>query len=84
MNIVGLLSNDGFTINAFPTLLNALTNFASGTFSRNSSINDLSRLVKYFKTPLTGGASAIGFVVSITVFPGRLISDFPFANAVTS
>ena len=37
--------------------------------------------VKYCKTPFTGGASAIGFVVSMTVLPLRLAMPAAFSAA---
>src|SRR5215510_8152371 len=45
-------------------------------------MSDSSRSVKNFNTPFTGGASAIGFVASITVFPDRL--DSPAARSASA
>src|ERR1035441_4559657 len=36
-------------------------------------MRDSLRSVKNRKTPFTGGASAIGFVASMTIFPARLV-----------
>src|SRR5579863_4709432 len=72
MNIVGLpLLYSGLIIRALPTELYALTKCASGTAACNCSISDRSRLVKNLSTPLTGGASAIGLVASMTGLPAR-------------
>ena len=72
MNIVGgPPSSFGSTINALPTQEKAFTKRASGARSWSCSISDRSRVVKNRSTPFTGGASAIGFVTSITVFPAR-------------
>ena len=71
MNIVGFCGNCGLTMNALPTQLNALTNFACGAFFCSCSISDSLKSVKYCSTPCTGGLSAIGFVESITTLPAR-------------
>ena len=57
---------------ALPTELNALTSLAPGNSRCRRSMSDSSRLVKNFNTPFTGGASAIGFVTSMTGLPDRL------------
>jgi len=76
INIVGLPpSNCGSTIDALPTELKAFTKCASANSRCNRSMSDSSRVLKYFKTPFCGGASAIGFVVSMTGLPARL--DIP-------
>ena len=59
----------GSTMNAWPTHENAFTNRASGEASWSRSMSDSFGPVNRRSTPFTGGASAIGFVVSITVFP---------------
>ena len=56
-------------MSAFPTHENALTRFAAGARFCRRSIRDSSSVVKYESTPWTGGFSAIGLVVSITVLP---------------
>src|SRR4029450_8694656 len=53
----------------------AFTKCASGNSRCNRSMSDSSRVVKNFKTPFCGGASAIGLVVSMTGLPARL--DIP-------
>src|SRR3954467_13017163 len=57
---------------ALPTLLNAFTRRASGNAACSRSSRDAFGPVKYCSTPSTGGASAIGLVVSITPFPSPL------------
>jgi hypothetical protein len=72
INIVGLPpANCGLTIRAFPTELNAFTKWASVNSRCSISINESSRLVKNFSTPLPGGASAMGLVVSIIGLPDK-------------
>ena len=53
-----------------PTELNALTKRAAGALLQPLHQRLVAR-VKYASTPLSGGASAIGFVVSITILPAR-------------
>src|SRR5207244_4103584 len=72
MNIVGgPPGSAGSTMKALPTHENALTNRASGARRCSFSISESSRVVKKWSTPWTGGWSAIGLVVSITVLPRR-------------
>src|SRR5574340_477746 len=72
-NMVGFPSlNCGLTMRALPTELKALTKRTAGNSRCRRSIKDSSRVVKNFSTPLVGGASAIGFVASMTGFPARL------------
>jgi hypothetical protein len=72
MNMVGLAPlNCGFTMHALPTELKALTKRAPLNSRCRRSINESSRLVKNFNTPLAGGASAMGLVVSTTGLPAR-------------
>ena len=59
------------TIRAFPTLLNALTNRASGNAACSRSISDSFGPVNTCRTPSIGGASASGLVVSMTTLPAR-------------
>ena len=72
MNIVGFPPlNCGLTIKALPTELKALMKRASANSRCERSMRDSSKLVKYFTTPFTGGASAIGFVASMMGLPAR-------------
>src|ERR1017187_9601744 len=72
-NIVGgPCSYFGCIMRAAPTLLKALTTCASGAAAWTRSPSDSFRPVVNTSTPSTGGASAIGLVVSITVLPARL------------
>src|ERR1017187_10431693 len=66
--------NPGFTMQAAPTQLNAFTKCAAPNSRCNRSMSDSSKLVKSFRSPFSGGASAIGLVASITVFPARIPS----------
>ena len=75
MNIVGGPPlNCGFTIAAAPTELKAFTSLAAGNSPCRRSISESSSVVKNFSTPFTGGASAIGFVTSMTVLPVTLFA----------
>src|SRR5580704_13039726 len=69
MNIVGLAGSFGLTKRALPQLENAFTNLAAGRLFWSRSINDSLGPVMNERTPLTGGASAIGLVVSRTTLP---------------
>lgn len=64
-------------MNALPTLLKALTKRASGNAACRRSISESFGPVKKRRTPSTGGSSAIGFVVSITIFPRRFAAPAP-------
>jgi hypothetical protein len=55
-----------------PTLEKAFTKLAAGASFCRRSISDSLGPVKYCRTPLTGGAAAIGLVASRTVLPARL------------
>ena len=82
MNIVGgPPGKTGFTMNALPTQENTFTKRASGACLCRRSMSDSSRSVKNRRTPFCGGASAMGFVASITVLPDRLAGP---ASAMTS
>src|SRR5688572_9362425 len=60
MNMVGGPPlKPGLYIMALPTLLNAFTTFASGNHFWILSISESSSVVKYFKTPLSGGSFEI-------------------------
>ena len=61
----------GSTIIALPTELKHLTKRALGAFFCSRSSSESPGPVKKASTPLTGGRSAMGFVVSSTVLPSR-------------
>src|SRR5678815_3031769 len=64
----GLLSPKlGSTIKTLPTQEKHFTKFTSGAIAWRRSIRLSSRVVKKCKTPLEGGTSLIGLVVSSTV-----------------
>src|SRR6188768_2114441 len=68
INIVGRPSEkEGFTISVLPTEQNDFTKCASGARACSRSIRDSPGPVKYGITPSTGGAAAMGLVVSMTV-----------------
>ena len=69
MNIDERPVNVGLTITALPRQLNAFTNFAAGNAASNCSMSDSFGPVKNRSTPSSGGASAMGFVASITSLP---------------
>jgi len=71
--------NDGPTMNALPTLLNALTKRASGNAFCNRSINESFGPVKKRITPSSGGSSLMGLVVSITTLPVRCFPPARFS-----
>src|SRR5678815_386207 len=72
MNIVGRPPfRTGLTISALPTELNAFTKRAEANSRCRRSINDSSREVKYRRTPWSGGASAMGLVVSMMTLAPR-------------
>ena len=72
MNMVGRPPlSSGLTMRAAPTELKALTNFAPANSRCSRSTSASSRLVKTRSTPFTGGASAMGFVASMTGLPDR-------------
>ena len=72
MNMVGLTpEKSGLTIEAAPTLEKALTKRAVGAVFCRRSMSDSLPLVKKLITPFTGGASAIGLVVSMIVLFAR-------------
>src|SRR6266487_6413909 len=70
----------GLRIKKQKIILKAFTNLASGNNFCKSSIRDLSRLVKNFNTPFSGGALVIGLVVSMTI----LFEKFSFPAWVTT